>query len=121
MVSKKASAIVTRMMEAVTAKDGTAPAAAIPGYRVAGKTGTAWRVNPITGRYVRGQNTVSFIGFAPADKPRFLTYVVLDKPYANAGGGLTAGPVFHDIMSMALERFGVVPTGSKSPKVRQTW
>ena len=121
VVSKKAASIVTRMMEAVTAKNGTAPAAAIPGYRVAGKTGTAWRVNPLTGRYVRGQNTVSFIGFAPADKPRFLTYVVLDKPYANAGGGVTAGPVFHDIMSMALERFGVVPTGSKSPKVKQNW
>ena len=121
VVSKKAASIVTRMMEAVTAKNGTAPAAAIPGYRVAGKTGTAWRVNPLTGRYVRGQNTVSFIGFVPADKPRFLTYVVLDKPYANAGGGVTAGPVFHDIMSMALERFGVVPTGSKSPKVKQNW
>jgi cell division protein FtsI (penicillin-binding protein 3) len=64
---------------------------------------------------------VSFIGFAPADKPRFLTYVVLDKPYASAGGGSTAGPVFNDIMSMALERFGVAPTGSKSPKVKQTW
>ncbi len=73
VVSKKAASMVTRMMEAVTAKNGTAPAAAIPGYRVAGKTGTAWRVNPQTGRYVRGQNTVSFIGFAPADKPRFLT------------------------------------------------
>jgi cell division protein FtsI (penicillin-binding protein 3) len=121
VVSKKAASIVTRMMEAVTAKNGTAPAAAIPGYRVAGKTGTAWRVNPLTGRYVRGQNTVSFIGFAPADKPRFLTYVVLDKPYSNAGGGSTAGPVFHDIMSMALERFGVVPTGSKKAKVKQTW
>ena len=121
VVSKKAASIVTRMMEAVTAKDGTAPAAAIPGYRVAGKTGTAWRVNPHTGRYVRGQNTVSFMGFAPADKPRFLTYVVLDKPYSNAGGGSTAAPVFHDIMSMALERFGVVPTGSKKPKVRQDW
>ena len=121
VVSKKAASIVTRMMEAVTAKNGTAPAAAIPGYRVAGKTGTAWRVNPLTGRYVRGQNTVSFIGFAPADKPRFITYVVLDKPYANAGGGSTAGPVFHDIMSMALERFGVVPTGTKPAKVKQTW
>lgn len=121
VVSKKAAAIVTRMMEAVTAKNGTAPAAAIPGYRVAGKTGTAWRVNPITGRYVRGQNTVSFVGFAPADKPRFLTYIVLDRPYSSAGGGSTAGPVFHDIMSMALERFGVTPTGSKRPKVRQDW
>ena len=113
--------MVTRMMEAVTADDGTAPAAQIPGYRVAGKTGTAWRVDPVTGRYVRGQNTVSFIGFAPADKPRFVTYVVLDKPYAAAGGGSTAAPVFNDIMSMALERFGVTPTGSPSPKVEQDW
>lgn len=121
VVSAKAAAAVTRMMEAVTAPDGTAPAAAIDGYRVAGKTGTAWRVNPVTGRYVRGQNTVSFMGFAPADNPRFLTYIVLDKPFANAGGGSTAGPVFHDIMSMALERFGVAPTGSKNPKVAQTW
>ncbi|WP_456698102.1 peptidoglycan D,D-transpeptidase FtsI family protein [Aeromicrobium sp. P5_D10] len=121
IISKDAAANVTRMMEAVTAPDGTAPAAAIKGYRVAGKTGTAWRVNPVTGRYVRGQNTVSFMGFAPADNPRFLTYIVLDKPYSNAGGGSTAGPVFHDIMSMALERFGVAPSGSKVPKVKQTW
>ena len=121
VVSKDAAATVTRMMEAVTADDGTAPAAAIEGYRVAGKTGTAWRVDPDTGRYIRGQNTVSFMGFAPADNPRFLTYIVLDKPYSNAGGGSTAGPVFHDIMSMALERFGVAPSGSKSPKVAQTW
>lgn len=121
VVSKDAAASVTRMMEAVTAPDGTAPAAAIKGYRVAGKTGTAWRVDPTTGRYIRGQNTVSFMGFAPADNPRFLTYIVLDKPYSNAGGGSTAAPVFHDIMSMALERFGVAPTGSKSPKVSQTW
>ena len=121
VVSKDAAATVTRMMEAVTAPDGTAPAAAIKGYRVAGKTGTAWRVDPKTGRYIHGQNTVSFMGFAPADNPRFLTYIVLDKPYSSAGGGSTAAPVFHDIMSMALERFGVAPTGSKSPKVAQTW
>lgn len=121
VVSSSAAAAVTRMMEAVTAPDGTAPGAAIKGYRVAGKTGTAWRIDPVTKRYIHGQNTVSFMGFAPADNPRFLTYIVLDKPYANAGGGSTAGPVFHDIMSMALERFGVEPTGSKSPKVPQTW
>jgi cell division protein FtsI (penicillin-binding protein 3) len=121
VVSKDAAATVTRMMEAVTADDGTAPAASIKGYRVAGKTGTAWRVDPATGRYIRGQNTVSFMGFAPADNPRFLTYIVLDKPYSNAGGGSTAAPVFHDIMSMALERFGVAPSGSKSPKVEQNW
>lgn len=121
VVSKDAAATVTRMMEAVTADNGTAPMAQIEGYRVAGKTGTAWRVDPTTGRYIRGQNTVSFMGFAPADNPRFLTYIVLDKPYSNAGGGSTAAPVFHDIMSMALERFGVAPSGSKSPDVAQNW
>ena len=121
VVSKEAASMVTRMMEAVTDDEGTAPAAQIPGYRVAGKTGTAWRVNPQTGRYVRGQNTVSFVGFAPADAPRFATYVVLDRPHSDAGGGSTAAPVFHDVMSMALERFGVPPTGSGRPEVAQEW
>ncbi|TCI99752.1 penicillin-binding protein 2 [Aeromicrobium sp. IC_218] len=121
VVSQQAAKQVTRMMEAVTADDGTAPAAQIEGYRVAGKTGTAWRVNPETGRYVRGQNTVSFMGFAPADNPRFVTYVVLDNPVSSAGGGSTAAPVFQQVMSMALERFGIAPTGAKSPKVAQDW
>lgn len=121
VVSREAAAEVTRMMEAVTADDGTAPAAQIEGYRVAGKTGTAWRVNPRTGTYIRGQNTISFMGFAPADNPRFITYVVIDKPPRNAGGGSMAGPVFQDIMSMALERFGVTPTGAKPPKIKQDW
>lgn len=121
VVSREAASEVTRMMEAVTADDGTAPSAQIDGYRVAGKTGTAWRVNPDTGTYIRGQNTISFMGFAPADDPRFITYVVIDKPPANAGGGSTAGPVFRDIMAMALERFGVTPTGSKSPKTATQW
>jgi cell division protein FtsI (penicillin-binding protein 3) len=122
VISPEAAAIVRRMMEQVPRSDGgTAPAAQIAGYRVAGKTGTAWRVSPETGKYIRGQNTVSFIGFAPADKPRFITYVVLDKPSKNAGGGSAAAPVFHDIMSMSLERFGVVPSGSKSPKVDLDW
>lgn len=121
VVSREAAAEVTRMMEAVTADDGTAPSAQIEGYRVAGKTGTAWRVNPQTGTYIRGQNTISFMGFAPADNPRFITYVVIDKPPRNAGGGSMAGPVFQDIMSMALERFGVTPTGAKPPKIKQDW
>ena len=121
VISKKSADMVTTMMEAVTAPDGTAPAAAIKGYRVAGKTGTAWRVNPITGKYVRGQNTISFIGFAPADEPRFLTYIVLDNPYRSAGGGSVGGPVFNDILSMALERFGIAPTGSKVPTIKQDW
>jgi cell division protein FtsI (penicillin-binding protein 3) len=61
------------------------------------------------------------MGFAPADNPRFITYVVLDNPVSSAGGGSTAAPIFQQVMSMALERFGIAPTGAKSPKVAQDW
>lgn len=121
VISEEAASSVTRMMEAVTADGGSGPNARIKGYRVAGKTGTASHIDHDTGKYIDGQNTVSFMGFAPADNPRFITYVVLDRPDGNAGGGEAAGPVFHDIMSMALERFGVEPTGSKSPDIPHEW
>lgn len=121
IISQDAARSVTTMMEAVVTDEGSAPAAQIPGYRVAGKTGTAWRVDPDTGRYVSGSHTVSFVGFAPADAPRFLTYVVIDNPTAAASGGGTAAPVFRDIMSMALQRFGILPTGAAAPQTPTTW
>lgn len=121
VVSTEAAKMVTHMMEGVTGEEGSAPDTKIPGYRVAGKTGTAWRVDPETGRYVRGENTVSFIGFAPADEPRFLTYVVLDNPDGGGSGSGDAGPVFKDIMSAALARYGVPPTGSDAPDIPLTW
>lgn len=121
IISQDAARAVTTMMEAVVTEEGSAPAAQIPGYRVAGKTGTAWRVDPDTGRYVSGSHTVSFVGFAPADAPRFLTYVVIDNPTAAASGGGTAAPVFRDIMSMALQRFGILPTGAPAPQTPTTW
>ncbi|UYM05359.1 peptidoglycan D,D-transpeptidase FtsI family protein [Solicola gregarius] len=121
VVSKDAADDVTRMMEAVTSPGGTATQTKIAGYRTAGKTGTAWRVDPETGSYVRGQNTVSFAGFAPADDPRFLTYVVLDNPAGGGSGSGDAGPVFHDVMRAALERYGVPPTGERSPRTPLYW
>lgn len=121
VVSERAAHMVGSMMEAVTAEGGTAPLAAIPGYRVAGKTGTAQRVDPETGRYVEGQRTISFAGFAPADAPRFMTYVVLDNPTDGSFGGTAAAPVFHDVMSMLLQRYGVPPTGRKPPAQRLEW
>lgn len=121
VVSTEAANTVTTMMEMVTGEDGTAPNTQIPGYRVAGKTGTAWRVDPETGRYVRGENTVSYIGFAPAGNPRFLTYVVLDNPAGGGSGSKDAGPVFTDLMSAALERYGVPPTGEPAPDPPLTW
>jgi cell division protein FtsI (penicillin-binding protein 3) len=107
------------MLEAVTTNDGTAPAARVPGYRVAGKTGTSQRVDPRCGCY-RGY-TASFVGFAPADNPQLLVEVVLQAPQRGHFGGLLAAPVFHDVMSFALQSRHVAPTGTTSPKLRLTF
>jgi cell division protein FtsI (penicillin-binding protein 3) len=119
VVSARAAHKVTAMMELVTAHDGTAPDAAIPGYRVAGKTGTAERVDPETGGY--NGYTISFGGFAPADEPRFMTYMVLHDPSSGDGGGSAGGPVFHDITSYALQKYAVPPTGAEAPELPTTW
>lgn len=121
VVSPEAASSVAKMMEMVTAENGTAPVAAIEGYRVAGKTGTAQRVDPDGGGYATGGFTVSFGGFVPADDPELVTYVVLQKPSANVGGGSGAGPVFADITSYALQKYGIPPTGTRSPKLPLTW
>jgi len=117
VVSTRAARSVTTMLEAAAGDEGTADAGAIPGYRVAAKTGTAWRVDPETGTYTPGENTVSFAGYAPADDPRLMTYVVLDNPTDGSGGGDGAGPVFRDVMAMALDRYGIPPTGTPAPRV----
>jgi cell division protein FtsI (penicillin-binding protein 3) len=116
VVSEKTADTVALLMEGVTGEGGTAPSANIPGYRVAGKTGTAQRYNSGCGCY-RGY-TMSFMGFAPADNPRLAVTVVLQAPKRGVGGGATAGPVFREVMSFALQTEGIPPTGSKPPKLR---
>ncbi len=111
---------VSRMMEAVTGPDGTAPTANINGYRVAGKTGTAQRVDESCACY-DGSFTVSFAGFAPADDPRFVVYVVVQQPKDGNGGGMTGGPVFHDLMAATLQKFGVPPTGTRPARLPVEW
>jgi cell division protein FtsI (penicillin-binding protein 3) len=121
VVSQNAAHQMTLMMERVVNPDaGTAPGAQVPGYVVAGKTGTAQRVGPKCGCY-NGQFTVSFAGFAPADKPRFTVYVVVQNPRNGGGGGSVAGPAFSQIMAFALRRYGVPPTGAKPSEIPTTW
>ncbi|TCN43004.1 cell division protein FtsI (penicillin-binding protein 3) [Kribbella orskensis] len=119
VVSDSAAKQVSMMMEAVTAKGGTATQAAIDGYRVAGKTGTAQEVDSACGCYRKW--ATSFAGFAPADNPRFVTYVVLQNPTNGRSGGGQGGPVFRDVMSYALQKYVVPPTGAKQPVVPLTW
>jgi cell division protein FtsI (penicillin-binding protein 3) len=121
VISARAAKLTGQMMESVTNPEtGTAAAAGIDGYRVAGKTGTAQRVGK-TCRCYDGTFTVSFAGFAPADDPRFLVYVVVQDPKNGGGGGSIGGPAFHKIMSYVLQKYAVPPTGSTAPTPRIEW
>ena len=99
------------MMESVVSGQGTAPSAAIPGYRVAGKTGTANRYNTDCGCY--SGYTASFIGFAPADNPKYVINVTIQDPKGAHFGGSLAGPVFKKVMTFVLQSEHVAPTGTK--------
>jgi len=98
------------MMESVVSGNGTAPSAAIAGYRVAGKTGTAQRIDDTCGCY-RGY-TASFIGFAPADNPAYVISVTIQDPKGLHWGGYLGGPVFKKVMSFVLQSKGIAPTGT---------
>ena len=120
VVSPETAAKVTRMMEMVTDEaEGTAPAAKVAGYRVAGKTGTAQVAED--GSYSSDKFVISFAGFAPADDPRFTVYVVINNPEGDVGGGGTAGPAFRKIMTYLLQRYAVAPSGSPSPQLPIQW
>jgi cell division protein FtsI (penicillin-binding protein 3) len=115
VVSAKTARQLTGMLEHVIGPGGTAPTAAIDGYRVAGKTGTARRVGA-NGRYETGKYISSFIGFAPADAPQLVVEVVLDRPAAGYYAGTVATPAFRDVMSFALAARRVPPTGRPAPR-----
>ena len=91
--------------------EGSAPQAQIPGYRIAGKTGTADRYDDRLGRY--SGKTASFIGMAPADDPEIVVTVIVEKPQTLFYGGLVAAPIFKDITTYALAELGIPPTGAE--------
>ena len=111
VISSDTAAKMRLMMESVVSSNGTAPSAAISGYRVAGKTGTAQRIDDTCGCY-RGY-TASFIGFAPADKPAYVISVTIQDPKGMHWGGYLGGPVFKKVMSFVLQSKGIAPTGTK--------
>jgi cell division protein FtsI (penicillin-binding protein 3) len=109
------------MLVAVTEDGGTGTEAAIPGYRVTGKTATAQKVDAATGKYSNDRYTSSFVGAVPAERPRVVVAVVLDEPIIGHYGGDLAGPVFRRVASAALRYLGVPPTHGKGrgAKVRE--
>jgi cell division protein FtsI (penicillin-binding protein 3) len=116
VLSSKTAADMRIMMESVVSSNGTAPSAAISGYRIAGKTGTANRFNTNCNCY--SGYTSSFIGFAPADAPKYVISVTIQDPQGMHWGGVLAGPVFKKVMSFVLQSERVQP--SNAPKTTFT-
>ncbi|WP_456297945.1 peptidoglycan D,D-transpeptidase FtsI family protein [Actinocorallia populi] len=116
VISEDTAHQLIRMLEGATTDEGTAPASRIPGYRVAGKTGTADRYVESKGRY--DGYTASFVGMAPADDPQLIVQVVLQDPRKGYYGGEVAAPVFKEVMEFALKTRKVAPTGTAAPTLK---
>jgi cell division protein FtsI (penicillin-binding protein 3) len=108
---------LAEMMVAVTEGQATGIEAAIAGFRVAGKTATAQKADPATGRYSADRLTSSFIGFVPAERPRIAVAIVLDEPALAHAGGFVAAPAFRRIGEMSLRYLGVVPKGTSPTSI----
>jgi cell division protein FtsI (penicillin-binding protein 3) len=108
VISPETARTLTRLMTQVVA-EGTGRNAAIPGYDVAGKTGTAQKLDPVTRRYSRNPGVLSFVGFAPADEPRFAMLVMLDEPKNEKWGSEAAAPIFSAIGAEVLRYLDVPP------------
>lgn len=101
---------LAEMLTAVTEDGGTAVEAAITGFRVAGKTSTAQKVDPATGKYSSDKYTAIFVGFVPVEHPRLVVAVVLDEPMIGRYGGDLAGPLFRRVAEASLRYLGVTPS-----------
>jgi cell division protein FtsI (penicillin-binding protein 3) len=114
VVSLEVTRQITAMLEGVVQKGGTAQAGAIPGYRVAGKTGTAQKVDPLSGTYSVDKLFSSFVGYLPAQAPRVVIGVFLDEPKGEHFGGMIAAPIFGEIALGTMRQLGV----PADPKLR---
>jgi cell division protein FtsI (penicillin-binding protein 3) len=118
---------VRKMLEMAVQPGGTAPRAQIPGFRIAGKTGTAHKF--VGAAYAADKYVSSFIGFAPASDPRLIIAVMIDEPSAGKYyGGTVAAPVFSGVMAGALRLLGAKPDApldnvvlppSSAPEIRE--
>lgn len=109
VISPETARKITKMMEGVTGEGGTGMRAALDGYRVAGKTGTAQKVDPVTHTYSPTKRIGSFVGFVPADKPKLTIAVIIDEPQGVKYGGVVAAPAFRTIAQNSLAYLKIQP------------
>jgi cell division protein FtsI (penicillin-binding protein 3) len=112
VVPRSVAAAMAEMLVAVTEGEGTGTEAAIDGYQVAGKTATAQKTDPATGRYSLDKFIGSFVGFVPAKKPVVAIAVMLDEPMVEHAGGAVAAPIFRRVAQMSLKYMGLTPKGT---------
>jgi cell division protein FtsI (penicillin-binding protein 3) len=117
-VTPQTAQTVRLMLESVTQPGGTGVKAALAGYRVAGKTGTAQQPDPAHGgAYSATMNWDTFAGIAPADNPQFVVAIMVDNPAHGLEGGDVAAPLYHEIASYEVQHAQIAPTGSLSKHV----
>jgi len=109
VISAETAASVRRMLTGVFEAGGTASEVTIPGYELAGKTGTANKIDPTTGKYSESQYVASFVGMAPAENPELLVSVIVDEPQGDIYGGSVAAPAFGKIAAFALPYLRISP------------
>jgi len=109
VLSEKTAKRVASLLEGVVSRDGTGFQASIEGFRVAGKTGTAQKVDPETKRYSDERYMAAFFGFVPADRPKLVIHVVIDEPKSSPYGSVVAAPVFREVGQWALTYLRIAP------------
>ncbi|WP_083754060.1 peptidoglycan D,D-transpeptidase FtsI family protein [Actinosynnema sp. ALI-1.44] len=126
VVNDQTAATVKNMLRAVVQKapnqqSGTGVAAALAGYQISGKTGTAQQIDPKTKIYSDNLYSITFAGILPADNPRFVVGIMIDRPdYYGAANGKTAAPLFHDIASYLAQRYNLPLSPEAAPIVPLT-
>src|SRR5262249_35851525 len=113
VISTTTASTVGRMMEGGAVEGGTRTNAAVDGYRVAARTGTAQKAEPVTKGYSVDKRTASFVGFVPVEQPRMTILVVVDEPKTSPYGGVVAAPAFSAIAQQSLAYLHVAPTQAR--------
>jgi cell division protein FtsI (penicillin-binding protein 3) len=113
VISERTARSLASMLKDVTNEGGTGKMAKVEGFDVAGKTGTAQKVDLVNGGYDAKKRVASFVGFVPADEPRLVLMVLVDEPQTNVYGGVVAAPVFQNIARGTLRHFGVAAKTSE--------
>ena len=119
VISPQTASLIKNILHKVVEK-GTGQMAAIPGYKIAGKTGTAQKIDPRTGKYQKNKYISSFVGFFPVDHPRAVISIIINEPKGMGYGGIVAAPVFKEIAEHLIWQWQIPPSSPTMRMVENT-